>query len=103
MRGDAAEGHRSTWAHADFPEQHLAQLAHGLLGEVGRANRDTAGRNDSICMFAGAAKGRFHSHRIIFDYTHVDNLATQAREHAIERVTIGVVDATGIQNFADRA
>jgi hypothetical protein len=45
---DAAEGHRPAGTHRDLPEQHLAQLGHQLLDEIGLADGNTAGGDNYI-------------------------------------------------------
>jgi hypothetical protein len=103
VRGDAAEGQRAARAHADLPEGDVAQARHDLLGVVGRADRDAARGDDGVGVLAGLAQRRFQRLRVVAHHAHVDDVAAQALQHAVDGVAVAVVDAALIQRLADRA
>ncbi len=51
----------------------------------------------------GGAKGRFQCGRIVLDHAHVDHVAAEPGQHAMQRIAVAVIDAACIQRFADRA
>src|SRR5207247_9375457 len=95
------ERHRSPGAHRDLPEQHLADLRHQLLGEVGFADRDAAGRDDGVGSSGGPGKRDLELSRIVSHYSEISYLYVEASEHPIQGVAVGVVDLAFLQRGAD--
>ncbi len=99
--GNLAKCHRAARAHGDAPEHHVAQLLHHLLGEVGFAYRDTAGGDDRIGNRCGDTEGGFELLFRIRHHAHVDHLAPQALQHAVQGVAVRIVDFAFAQGLAD--
>ena len=98
---DAAEGHRPSRAHRDFPEQHLAELRHQRFHEIGFSHRDAAGGNDGIGR-RRLLEHLFELLGIIAHHSQVGDLDTEALEHAVQRVAVRVVDLALFELRADR-
>src|SRR5207253_9404793 len=96
-----SERHRRPGAHGDLPEQHLADLRHQLLGEVGFADRYAAGRDDGVGGGGGPGKGDLELSRIVAHHTEISYLYVEASEHPVQGVAVGVVDLAFLQRGAD--
>src|SRR5256885_16214612 len=84
-----SERHRPARAHRDFPEEHLADLRHQLLGEVGFAYRDAAGRDDGIGGGCRPGKRDLELSRIVAHYSEISYLYLEAREPPLPGVAVG--------------
>jgi hypothetical protein len=98
---DPAERHRPAGAHGDFPEQHFAELRHQLLHEVCFPYGDPSGRDHHVRRL-GLAERLLQQSRIVAHHAHVDDLDAQARQHAVQRVAVRVVDLAFLERLADR-
>ena len=100
---DLAVCERASRFHRDLPEQHFAQLVEQLLDIVGFAHRYAAGRDHDVGGFGRARKCALELLRGILDHAHVDDFAAEARQHAVQRVAVAVVDLAGPERRADRS
>src|SRR3954451_13753529 len=98
----AAKGHRPSRAHGDLPEEHLAELRHQLLHEVGLADRYATGGDDGVGVGRGLAESGFQLRRIVAHHAEIVDLDAEALEHAVQGVAIGVVYLAVLQRVADR-
>ena len=88
-----AVGERAARLHGDLPEHHFAQLVEQVLHEVGFADRHAAaGDHDVGGWRPRSLNARSSSFGIVAHHAHVDHLAAEPRQHAVERVAVAVVD-----------
>ena len=87
-----AVGQRAARLHCNFPEYDFAEFGEKLFHIIGFADRNAARRNHHIADFTGFGECFFEQRRIIAYHAHIDHLATHARQHAVDRVAIAVVN-----------
>jgi hypothetical protein len=100
---DAAESHRATGFHGDFPEQDFAELRHQRLDEVGLANRDAAAADHHVGSSGRLPEGRLEQRRLVANDPEIEDFATHTAEHAEKRVAVAVIDFATAQRRTDRA
>ena len=89
---DLAICQRPAGLHGDFPEHDFSQLGEQGLDKIGLADRHAAGANDHIADRTGVTKRLFQPCRIVADHAHVEDLAAQAGQHAVQRIAVAVVN-----------
>ena len=95
-----AHGHRPAGPHGDLPERDVAQLLHHGLGEVGFADAHAAAGDDGVGARGRVAEGLLQQRRLVAHHAQVDHLAAQAREQAVHRVAVAVVDRAFARRLA---
>ena len=98
---DPAVGERSPRLHGDFPEQNFAELVEELLDVIGLTDGDAAGRDHHVGGRGGGNERALELLRHVLDHAHVDHVAIEPRQHAVQRVAIAVVDLAGAKRRAD--
>ena len=99
---DFAEGHGPSRLHRDFPEHDLAKLAQQLAHEIGFAHGYAARGDDRVGIGGGSLERALQAGRVIAHHAHVDDVAVEARQHAVERVAVAVVHFARLQHRTDR-
>src|SRR3977135_505675 len=89
---DPAVGKRSARLHRDLPEQHFAKAVEDLFDVIRLAYRDAAAGDHHVGRLCSFVKGTLHRLRVIADHAHVEYIAAQPGEHAVEGVAVAVVD-----------
>ena len=89
---DFAIGERAAGLHGDFPEHHFAELLHELLDEIRLTHRNAATGNDHIGIGCRVLECLFEQRQLVAHHAHVHHLATQAHQHAVQRVAVGVIN-----------
>ena len=102
VRGaDAAVRERAARLHRDLPEQDLAQLVEQLLDEIGLADRHAAGRDDHVGCGRRIGERALERFRHVGHHAHVEHIAVEAHQHAVDRVAVAVVDLARAELRAD--
>src|SRR6202163_4135017 len=98
---DPAVSKRSPRLHGDFPEQNFAELVEELFDVIGRTDRYATGRDHHVCRGGRSGKRALELIRHVLDHAHVDHVAIEPRQHAVQRIAIAVVDLAGLKRRAD--
>ena len=64
---------------------------------------NAAGGYNGISRTCGSQHGIFNCLAVVSDYTKVNNVDTQPGQHAVQGITITVIDLADFQRFTGRA